>query len=103
MFVIHPKDGEPRKIDRDYCLMLSEWKIDPGASRPDVIEMTEFNLFTMNSRAFPAAESLVARHGENVRIRFGNLSAMSHHPIHLHGYDFEITETDGGAVKVGAS
>jgi hypothetical protein len=31
-----------------------------------------------------------------VRIRFGNLSAMDHHPIHLHGYSFRIVATDGG-------
>jgi hypothetical protein len=37
-----------------------------------------------------------------VRIRFGNLSAMDHHPIHLHGYKFEVVETDGGPVPPSA-
>ena len=36
--------------------------------------------------------------GERVRLRFGNLSAMDHHPIHLHGYSFLVTETDGGVI-----
>ena len=40
----------------------------------------------------------MAKLGDRVRIRFGNLGAMDHHPIHLHGYDFKMTETDGGAV-----
>jgi manganese oxidase len=35
-------------------------------------------------------------------LRFGNLSAMDHHPIHLHGYAFQITETDGGPIPPGA-
>ena len=99
MLIIHPRDPsrppEPR-ADRDFAIMLSEWRIDPGASRPNPIEMTDFNIFTMNSRVFPATDPLIARLGDRVRIRFGNLSAMDHHPIHLHGYQFHITETDGG-------
>ena len=30
------------------------------------------------------------------------LSAMDHHPMHLHGYAFHITETDGGAIPESA-
>jgi hypothetical protein len=30
------------------------------------------------------------------------LSAMDHHPIHLHGYRFHITETDGGVIPESA-
>jgi hypothetical protein len=40
----------------------------------------------------------VAKVGERVRIRLGNLSATDHHPIHLHGHQFRITATDGGAI-----
>jgi len=39
---------------------------------------------------------------ERVRIRLGNLSPMEHHPIHLHGLNFVITETDGGRVPLSA-
>jgi hypothetical protein len=60
--------------------------------------MTDFNLFTMNSKVFPATEPLVVRLGQRVRIRFGNLGATDHHPIHLHGYDMLVTETDGGVL-----
>jgi hypothetical protein len=58
--------------------------------------MTDFNVLTMNSKAFPGTDPLVVKQGQRVRIRFGNLGAMDHHPIHLHGYEFRITETDGG-------
>ncbi len=39
---------------------------------------------------------------ERVRIRFGNLSAMDHHPIHIHGLHFKVTATDGGYIEPSA-
>jgi manganese oxidase len=96
-FIIHPRNEKARP-DRDFTLMLSEWRIDPGTSRPNPSEMVEFNVLTLNSKAFPGTAPLVAKLGEKVRIRLLNLGAMDHHPIHLHGYYFKITETDGGTV-----
>jgi FtsP/CotA-like multicopper oxidase with cupredoxin domain len=98
MFVIHPRKPVGPRVDRDFAIMLSEWRVDPGASRPNTNEMTDFNVLTMNSKAFPGTDPLVVKQGERVRIRFGNLGAMDHHPIHLHGYEFRITETDGGRI-----
>ena len=100
-FIIHPRNDTARP-DRDFALMLSEWRIDPGTSRPNPTEMVEFNIFTLNSKVYPAADSLVARQGEKVRIRLMNLSAMDHHPIHVHGHQFHTVETDGGEVPVAA-
>ena len=101
MLIVHPR--RPRHtVDRDYVIMLHEWRIDPGAQRPNPLEMTDFNVLTMNARAFPGTAPLLAKTGERVRIRFGNLSAMDHHPIHLHGHRFWITETDGGVIPEGA-
>lgn len=108
LFVIHPRPGlkheeEDRpKIDRDFVLMLHEWRIDPGTDRPNPNEMTEFNILTINAKAFPGTAPLVVKKGERVRIRIGNLGAMDHHPIHLHGYQFLITETDGGRIPKSA-
>lgn len=98
LFIVHPKEPEANPPDRDYAIMLSEWEIEVGAMRPDPNEMTDFNIFTMNGRAFPGTQSLVAKTGERVRIRIGNLSSMSHHAIHLHGHYFLVTETDGGRI-----
>jgi hypothetical protein len=96
LFIVHPRGrANEAAVDRDYAIMLSEWRIDPGASRPNTIEMVDFNIFTMNSKVYPATQPLVAKLGERVRIRFGNLSAMDHHPIHLHGFQATLTETDG--------
>lgn len=98
LFIIHPKNPSTPPPDRDYAMMLSEWKIEVGAARPDPNEMTDFNVFTMNGRAFPGTAPLLAQKGERVRIRIGNLSTMSHHAIHLHGYQFKVTATDGGEI-----
>ncbi|MEW6155903.1 MAG: copper oxidase [Verrucomicrobiota bacterium] len=101
LFIIHPRHPN-RRPDRDFALLLSEWKIEVGAARPDPNEMTDFNLFTFNAKVFPGTAPLVAKRGDRVRIRLCNLSGMSHHPIHLHGYQFRITETDGGQIAESA-
>jgi FtsP/CotA-like multicopper oxidase with cupredoxin domain len=95
MFVIHPRTPTGPKVDRDFVLMSSEWRIDVGTKRPVPIEMTDFNVLTFNGRSFPGTAPLVAKYGDRVRIRFGNLSPMEHHPIHLHGFYWKITEMDG--------
>jgi FtsP/CotA-like multicopper oxidase with cupredoxin domain len=100
-FVIHPRVPEGPRVDRDFAIMLHEWAIEPGASRPNPAVMTDFNLFTFNSRAWPGTAPLVAKKGDRVRVRFGNLS-MDSHPIHLHGYQFETTGTEGGRVPASA-
>jgi FtsP/CotA-like multicopper oxidase with cupredoxin domain len=102
LFVIHPRHEPTPPVDRDFAIMLHEWRIDAGAKRPDPNEMLEFNVLTMNARAFPGTEPLVVKTGDRVRIRLGNLSAMEHHPIHLHGYRFRITETDAGRIAESA-
>jgi FtsP/CotA-like multicopper oxidase with cupredoxin domain len=99
LFVVHPRGVPPEeRPDRDFALLLHEWAIEAGTGRPNPNEMTDFNVLTINARAYPGTEALVARLGDRVRIRIGNLSAMDHHPIHLHGYYFKVTETDGGRI-----
>ncbi|HEY0792990.1 MAG TPA: copper oxidase [Chthoniobacterales bacterium] len=98
LFVIHPRRPTRPRPDRDFALLLSEWRIDPGTMRPNPIEMTDFNVFTINGKTYPGTEALVARLGDRVRIRIGNLSAMDHHPIHVHGFAWKIVETDGGPI-----
>ncbi len=103
MIVVHPRNAPAEaRVDRDFVLMLSEWKLVPGAKRPDPNEMTDFNLLTINARCFPGTAPLVVRKGDRVRIRIGNLSAMDHHSIHLHGYYFKLVATDGGQIPPSA-
>jgi FtsP/CotA-like multicopper oxidase with cupredoxin domain len=95
MFIIHPKDPELKPIDRDYCFLLHNWAMHPGTYRPDPSIMVDFDLWTFNSKVFPAIDPIVARTGERVRVRIGNLS-MWNHPIHMHGVQFFVTGSDGG-------
>lgn len=98
-FIIHPRAPEP--VDRDFAIMLHEWAIAPGTSRPNPAVMTDFNIFTFNSRVWPGTDPLVVKRGERVRVRFGNLS-MDSHPIHVHGHQFEVTGTDAGTIQPSA-
>ncbi len=102
MFVVHPRDPSIQRVDRDFAILLNEWLVKPGSATPDPTEMTNFNLFTFNGRMFPGTSPLVARLGEKVRIRIGNLSMTNAHPIHLHGYSFNVTGTDGGPIRESA-
>ena len=95
MFIIHPKDGEDVQIDRDYCFLMHNWALHPGTYRPDPSIMQDFDLWTFNSKVFPAIDPIVARTGERVRIRMANLS-MWNHPIHIHGHQYWVTGSDGG-------
>lgn len=100
-FVVHPRDLSFMRVDRDFVFLLSAFLIDPGAYVPKVNEMTDFNLWTWNSRVFPGIDHLAVRQGDRVRVRMGNLS-MTNHPIHMHGYHFSVTCTDGGWVQESA-
>ena len=94
-WVTHPKDPNFMKVDRDFVFLLSNYDIDPGSYTPKIMTMTDFNLFTFNSRVFPGIDPMVVRQGDKVRVRVGNLT-MTNHPIHMHGHEFEVTGTDGG-------
>ena len=102
-WVTHPKAQHPLidEVQRDFCFLLSAYDIEPGAATPKVAEMTDFNLWTWNSRIFPGIDSLNVRLNDKVRIRMGNLT-MTNHPMHLHGHEFVVTGTDGGPVPKSA-
>jgi hypothetical protein len=103
MFIIHPRNPTPEyHVDRDFAILLSEWAIEPGTSRPNTLVMSDFNILTMNGKCYPSTFPLICKTGDKVRIRLGNLSAMDHHPIHLHGYYFRVTATDGEDIPLSA-
>src|SRR6266508_1804954 len=102
LFIIHPRRPKTERPDRDFAFMLNEWRLDTGTSRPNPNEMTDFNIFTFNAKIFPATEPMVAKLGDRVRIRIASVAVMEHHPIHLHGYQFRVTETDGGQIPESA-
>ena len=100
-FVVHPRTpvehADGGAADRDFCLFPHMWAIRPGTWRPDPNVMLDFDIFTLNGRAFPGTSPLVARRGDRVRLRFANVS-MTSHPMHIHGHRFWLVETDGGRI-----
>ncbi len=102
VIVIHPREEKEPRPDRDFVYMLSEWRIDPGTTRPNPNEMTEFNILTLNAKAYPGTAPMIVRQGDRTRIRIGNLSAMDHHSMHFHGHYWWVRETDGGVIPESA-
>jgi FtsP/CotA-like multicopper oxidase with cupredoxin domain len=103
LWITHPKDHNAliEPVQRDFCFLLGAYDIDPGSQVPRTSTMLDFNLWTWNSRIFPGIDSLNVRRNDRVRLRIGNLT-MTNHPIHLHGHEFTVTGTDGGAVPPSA-
>jgi manganese oxidase len=99
--VVHPKNPAFMRVDRDFVFLINAYDIEPGAYTPKTGTMTEFNLWSWNSRVFPGIGHLAVRKGDRVRIRMGNLT-MTNHPIHIHGHNFRVTCTDGGWVPASA-
>jgi len=100
-FVVHPRDPKLHRVDRDFAFLLASYLIEPGGYVPKVAEMLDFNMWTFNSRVFPGIDQLAIRKGDRVRVRVGNLT-MTNHPIHMHGYHFSVTCTDGGWIQESA-
>jgi manganese oxidase len=99
--VVHPKDPQFRRVDRDFAFIMSSYQFEPGTSLPQVSEMTDFNIWTFNARVFPGIDVMPVRLGDRVRIRMANLT-MTNHPIHLHGHHIAVSCTDGGWVPESA-
>src|SRR5712664_466798 len=103
MFIAHPRNPSPEyRVDRDFSLMVSEWSVKAGTARPNTLEMTDFNVLTINGKVFPSTAPLVCKTGNKVRLRLGNLGATDHHPMHIHGHHFRITATDGEDIPLSA-
>ena len=95
LFIVHPPRAYLPVIDRDFTLIAQEFSLKPNSSVPDTLAM-EWNFLTFNGRCAPLITPMLVKLGERVRIRFVNFSVMDHHPLHLHGYTFWITGTEGG-------
>jgi manganese oxidase len=50
--------------------------------------------FVLNGKGFPATQPIVAERGDSVLVHLANDGSMIH-PMHLHGYHFEVVAADG--------
>ena len=100
--IIEPATPEANPPAVDVPLMISEWLIrDEQTFAAMPMSGMEPNFFTINGKAFPATEEITVKKGERVRLRFMGIGQFIH-PMHLHGFPFEIVATDGHAVPEGA-
>jgi len=54
--------------------------------------------YVLNAKSFPATSPIVAKRGQWVLIHMANDGSMLH-PMHLHGYHFEVVAQDGFPLK----
>lgn len=100
LLVIHPKNGYEKPIDKDFAILLQEWGLEPGNPYPNIVTM-EFNWSTFNSLAAPSIPYMTVNQGDRVRIRIGGIG-MNSHPIHMHGYTWQVVGTEGGPIPPSA-
>ena len=97
-FVVHPRDPElharrPRLRLPAHRLRHRSRHLCAEGQRDDGLQPVD-----LEQPRVPGHRPLVVAKGDRVRVRVGNLT-MTNHPIHMHGYDFEVTCTDGGWVR----
>jgi FtsP/CotA-like multicopper oxidase with cupredoxin domain len=95
-FIMHPRRPYVPHCDKDFLLHLQEYAVLPSNTVPNTMNM-EYNWLLLNGKAGPASTPLIVRQGDRVRLRFVNLG-MDHHPMHVHGYTFQVTGTEGGRI-----
>ena len=101
-FIIEPKGGLVSKPDIDKVLMLNEWRVIDGQTYAAMPATgMDGNFFTINGKAFPDTETIQAKVGQKIRLRFIGSGQMIH-PMHLHGFPFKIVATDGNDVPESA-
>lgn len=101
-FIIDPATPEADPPDVDKVLVLNEWRFVNGQTY-GAMPMTGMdpNYFTINGKSFPATETITAKVGDRVRLRF-IAAGQFVHPMHLHGVPFKIVATDGHPVPEAA-
>jgi FtsP/CotA-like multicopper oxidase with cupredoxin domain len=101
-FIIEPVGGLASKPDIDKVLMLNEWRVIDGQTYAAMPATgMDGNFFTINGKSFPETETITAKVGQKIRLRFIGSGQMIH-PMHLHGFPFKIVATDGNDVPVSA-
>lgn len=85
-FYVEPRSGDwsevyHRPIDVEHTLFLGDGPTG----------------YVLNGKGFPATDPIVAERGDNVLIHVSNDGAQIH-PMHLHGYHFEVVAADGFAL-----
>jgi manganese oxidase len=93
-FIIDAPNATPA-YDQEYTIQLGEWRVNNGRTVPAMeLEGMLPNYFTINGKAFPATETINAKVGDQILVRFIGTGQFIH-PMHIHGGPFTIVATDG--------
>lgn len=88
--------------NQEYIIELGEWRVTDGQTFPAMqLDGMLPNFFTINGKSYPATETVKAKVGDRILVRFIG-SGQFVHPMHIHGGPFEIVGTDGNPVPAGA-
>lgn len=101
-FIIDSAETPSVSYDQEYIVELGEWRVVDGQTYPamDFDGMLP-NYFTINGKSYPATETIQAKVGDRILIRFIGTGQFIH-PMHIHGGPFKIVATDGYPVPEGA-
>ena len=100
-FIIEAPNATPA-YDQEYTVQLGEWRVNDGKTLPAMeLEGMLPNYFTINGKAFPATETIQAKVGDRILVRFVGTGQFVH-PMHIHGGPFTIVATDGYPVPESA-
>jgi FtsP/CotA-like multicopper oxidase with cupredoxin domain len=91
---LHAETTHP--ADQELVIQLQEWIEREGYTYPAMpMEGLLPNFFTINGKAYPETETVHARVGDQLLIRFIGSSSAFIHPMHVHGGPFTVIATDG--------
>lgn len=101
-FIVEANGAPSVAFDDEYVLELGEWRVTDGQTFPamDFDGMLP-NYFTINGKSYPATETIRAKVGDRVLLRFIGTGQFIH-PMHVHGGPFQIVATDGYPVPEAA-
>ncbi len=107
MYVYHSHFNSTEQVGKGlYGALIVEPRNDDWSALYGVDADVESTLFlgdgplgyVLNGKGFPATSPIVARRGDEVLIHIANDGSMIH-PMHLHGYHFDVVSKDGFPLK----
>lgn len=89
--------------DKEVVVQLQEWTFKQGFTFPAMpMEGAMPNFFTINGKSYPSTETINAKVGDRILVRFIGTNSGFIHPMHIHGGPFKIVATDGNPVPEAA-
>ncbi|MBI2872549.1 MAG: multicopper oxidase domain-containing protein [Chloroflexi bacterium] len=87
--------------DVEMTIMLDEWNTTMMADQQmQMGETMDYDVFTINAKAWPTTKPLVVKPDQRVLLRLINAGTSTFHPMHLHGHSFRVVAVDGGPVPL---